>query len=125
MIELKSRLRILIDDKLTWKNHISLTKSKLSKCCAIMYRDCTTSDRCGLSVLSLTLVDLYYVLCCATDIECLVLLQKNVVMLLCGAKRLHHTCRLIDDLRILKVPDFVELRIGIIMFKAYHNLFIN
>ena len=27
---------ILINDKLTWINHISLVKSKLSKCCAIM-----------------------------------------------------------------------------------------
>ena len=58
----------------------------------------------------------------ATNIECLVLLQKKVVRLLCGAKRLYHTSWLCYNLRILKVPDIVELRIGIIMFKAYHNL---
>ena len=57
-----------------------------------------------------------------TDIECLVLLQKKVVWLLCGARRLAHTSRLFYNLRILKVPNIVELRIGIIMFKAYHNL---
>ena len=57
-----------------------------------------------------------------TNIECLVLLQKKVVRLLRGAKRLDHTSRLFYNLHILKVPDIVELNIGIIMFKAYHNL---
>ena len=50
-VEVTRCLGILIDDKLTWKNHISLTKSKLSKCCTIMYRACIMIDRCGLSVL--------------------------------------------------------------------------
>ena len=36
--------------------------------------------------------------------------------------RLDHTSRLFYNLRILKEPDIVELRIGIIMFKAYHKL---
>ena len=49
------------------------------------------------------------------------LVTGKVVRLLCGAKRLDHTSRLFYDLRILKVPDIVKLRIGIIVFKAYHN----
>ena len=36
--------------------------------------------------------------------------------------RLDHTSRLFYNVHILKVPDIVELRIGIIMFKVYHNL---
>ena len=86
-------------------------------------------DRCGLSVLYHSLF-LPYIMYCAevwgnnyvTNTECLVLLQKNVVRLLCGAYRLDHTYRLFYNLCILKVPDIVELRIGIVMFKAYHNL---
>ena len=35
-VEVTKCLGILIDDKLTWKNLVSLVKSKLSKCCAIM-----------------------------------------------------------------------------------------
>ena len=49
------------------------------------------------------------------------MLQEKVVRLLCGAKKLDNTSRLFYNLHILKVPDIVELRIGIIMFKAYHN----
>ena len=47
----------------------------------------------------------------ATNIECLVLLRKMIVRLLCGAMRLDHTSRLFYNLRILKVPDIVELGI--------------
>ena len=50
------------------------------------------------------------------------LLTKKVARLLCGVKRLDHTSRLFNNFCILKVPDIVELRIGIIMLKAYHNL---
>ena len=46
-VEVTTFLGILINDKLTWKNHISLVKSKLSKCCAIMYRASIMTDRCG------------------------------------------------------------------------------
>ena len=49
---------------------------------------------------------------------CLVLLQKKLVRF-CGAKMLDYTYRLFYNLRILKVPDIVKLRIGIIIFKAY------
>ena len=49
-VEVTQFLDILIDDMLTWKNHISLFKSKLLKCCAIMCRTSITIDRCGLSV---------------------------------------------------------------------------
>ena len=31
-------LGVVIDDKLNWKSHILSIRSKLSKCCAIMYR---------------------------------------------------------------------------------------
>ena len=61
----------------------------------------------------------------ATNIECLVLLQKQVVRLLCGAKRLDHTSRLFYNLCILKVSYIVELRICIIMFKGYNLLSMN
>ena len=50
------------------------------------------------------------------------MLQKKVVRLVCGAKRLDHTSRICYDVRILKVPYSLELRICIIMLKAYHNL---
>ena len=44
-------LGVMIDDKLTWKHHIDLVKSKLSRSCAIMYRASFLIDRRGMHVL--------------------------------------------------------------------------
>ena len=58
----------------------------------------------------------------ATNIHCLVLLQKRVTRLICGAKRLDHTNLLFHNVHILKLPDLVKLKTAIIMFKAYHYI---
>ena len=54
----------------------------------------------------------------ATNIHCLVLLQKRVIRLICGAKRLDHTNLPLHNVHILKIPDLVKLKTAIIMFKA-------
>ena len=58
----------------------------------------------------------------ATNIHCLVLLQKTVIRLICGAKRLDHTNLLFHNVHILKLPDLVKLKTTIIMFKAYRYI---
>ena len=58
----------------------------------------------------------------ATNIHCLVLLQKRVIRLICGAKRLDHTNVLFHNVHILKLPDLVKLKTTIIMFKAYRYI---
>ena len=54
----------------------------------------------------------------ATNVHCLVLLQKMVIRLLYGAKRLDHANLLFHKVNILKLPDFVKVKTAIIMFKA-------
>ena len=58
----------------------------------------------------------------ATNIHCLVLLQKRVIRLICRAKRLDHTNLLFHNVHILKLPDLVKLKTAIIMFKAYRYM---
>ena len=43
-------LGVLIDNKLTWKHHISLLKSKLSKYCVFMYKTSFLIDRRGMRI---------------------------------------------------------------------------
>ena len=57
----------------------------------------------------------------ATNIHCLVLLQKRVIRLMCGANR-HHTILLFYNVHILKIPDLVKLKTAIIMLKAYRYI---
>ena len=58
---------------------------------------------------------------CATNVECITVLQKRIVLLVCGARRLDHTNHLFKQLGILKFVDLVKFNTSIIMFKAYHN----
>ena len=58
----------------------------------------------------------------ATNIHCLVVLQKRVIRLICGAKRLDHTNLLFYNVHILKIPDLIKLKTAIIMFKGYRYI---
>ena len=57
-------LGVMIDDKLTWKHHIDLVKSKLSRSCAVMYRASFLIDKRGMHVLYFSLF-LPYIMYCA------------------------------------------------------------
>ena len=57
-----------------------------------------------------------------TNVECITVLEKRVVRLCCGARRLDHTNPLFKQLGILKFVDLVKFKTSIIMFKAYHNV---
>ena len=58
-------LGVVIDDKLNWKSHILSIRSKLSKCCAIMYRISSLVNKHGMHILyySLFMPYIAYVLC--------------------------------------------------------------
>ena len=120
--------RIFIDDKLNWKHHINTVRSKLSKVAAIIYRASCLINKDGIYMLYCSLFLPYINYCSeiwgntyATNVECITALQKRVVRLVCGARRLDHTNHLFKQLGILKFVDLVKFKTSIIMFKAYHN----
>ena len=55
-------LGVVIDDKLNWKGHILSIRSKLSKCCAIMYRASSLINKHGMHIVCYSLAMLYIVL---------------------------------------------------------------
>ena len=56
-----------------------------------------------------------------TNIHGITILQKRVIQLVCGVKRLKHMSPLFQQLGVLKVVDLVKLKTAIIMFRAFHN----
>ena len=117
-------LGVVIDDKLNWKSHILSIRSKLSKCCGIMYRASSLINKHSMHNLYYSLFMRYIMYCAevwgntyATNIHCLVLLPKRVIRLICGAKRLDHTNLPFHNVHIL-----VKLKTAIIMFKAYRYI---
>ena len=115
-VETTKFLGVLVDNKLTWKHHISLLKSKLSK---------TDVEYIYIYIYSLFSPYIIILYCAeiwgntyAANLKCLVLLQKKVVRLICGAQRLDHTSSLFYDLCILKLPDMVKLKTAEIMYSV-------
>ena len=82
------------------------------------YICCTAPYFC----LTLTIVVKYGETRMLQNVECITVLQKRVVRLICGARRLDHTNPLYKQLGILKFVDLVKFKTSIIMFKAYHNV---
>ena len=52
------------------------------------------------------------------NVECITVLQKRVVRLVYGARRLDHTNPLFKQLGILTFVDLVKFKTSIIMFKC-------
>lgn len=122
-------LGVLIDDKLSWKDHINMIKSKLTKTIAIIYRAKYLLDKKSLFILYCSLFLPYLSYCCevwgnayTTYINGVYILQKKVVRIICKKNPLSHTNTLFYDLRILKLYDLIKLNISIVMFKANNKL---
>ncbi len=91
-------LGVFIDDLLNWKAHIKYVQSKLSKSTATMHRCNHLLNRNSRCILysSVFLPFLNY---CAeiwgntypTNTNCIFLLQKRVIRIIFGARRLDHT----------------------------------
>ena len=70
----------------------------------------------------------YYIYCnhvwgsaCMTTLNPLVLLQKRIIRIITGSKRLSHTDPLFRELGLLKLQDVNKFMIGKFMFRWYHN----
>ena len=121
-------LGVIIDERLTWKQHIFFLKAKLSKCLAILYRSSKLLDKSSLRVLYCSIFLPYINYCCevwgttyTSTISCIYILQKKAVRMICNENRRAHTSGLFRNLKLLKLDDLIKLKCAIILFKAYNN----
>ena len=119
-----------IDELLNWRYHIKYVKAKLSKSAAVMYRCSQLVDRTTMHMLYCSIFMPYLTYCpdiwgntYPTSVESINVLQKRVMRIVYGAKRLAHTSPLFLKLSILKFSDLCKLRTLLLMNKAYYNLF--
>ena len=108
--------------------HIKYVTSKLSETTAVMYRRSHLSDRNSRYILCCSLFLPYLTYCVEvwgntypTNISGIFLLQKSVIYVMYGAKRLDHTNSLFQQLHILKFLDIIELKTLLFMYKAYYR----
>ena len=56
-----------------------------------------------------------------TNTNNIFLLQKRVIRMIFGARRLDHTNSFFQQLHVLKFPDIIKLKTLLFMYKAYYN----
>ena len=90
-------LGVNIDENLTWKDHIFVVKSKLSKTIRIMYRASTFLNQSSLFTLYCSLFLPYMTYCLEiwgntykSNTLCIFILQKKVLRIIIGANRYNH-----------------------------------
>jgi hypothetical protein len=116
-------LGVLIDEKLNWKEHINMVKSKVSKSIAIIYKASRYLDKNSLITLYCSLF-LPYISYCSevwgntykTNIQ-----QKKMMRIICKADRRAHTNPLFYKLNVLKLYDLIELKTATVMYKARYG----
>ena len=114
MVYVNKCLGLLIDHKLKWKEHIKMITSKLSKTIAIMHRTKYILDTNARLILYYCFYHMCHIVVVllwgntyTSNIDCLYLLQKKVVRIVCGVGYRDHTNELFSELRILELIDIV------------------
>ena len=121
-------LGVIIDEKITWKNHISLVRSKLAKTVGILYRVRHLLNRSALFMLYCSLFLPYLTYCAEilgntykSNIQCIFPLQKKIVRIVYGANFKDHTDVIFQDLNFLKFYDIVKLKTCEVMYRAFNK----
>ena len=122
-------LGVLIDEKLSWKEHISLVHNKICKSLSILYKIRTIFDSHILRLLYCSLILPYLTYCTEiwgnnhkSYIHSILLLQKKAIRVISGVGKFEHTDQLFYMWKLLKIHDLVELKILLVMYKAFHHI---
>ena len=127
-VEATKFLGVIIDESLSWNNHINSVKSKLAKVSSVIYKVSHSIDRSSMRTLYCALF-LPYIMYCSeiwgnthkTKLHGIIMLQKIVMRTVYGVDRLEHTNYLFYDSHFLNFPDIVKLKTVVFMFNAYNN----
>ena len=122
-------LGVIVDHKLTWIDHITYVKSKISKGIGIMYKARRYLNKISLKNLYHAYIYPYLTYCIEVwgsaskcHLNSLFLLQKKIIRIMTFSPYLAHTDPIFKDLTILPLDKIFIDRIGITMFKVEYEL---
>ena len=122
-------LGVIIDQKLSWQEHINYVHSKLSKTIGIIRRASFILDRPTLRSLYFSLSYPYLSYCNIvwgsthpSKVQKLITCQKKLIRVISKAQYLAHTEPLYHDLGILKLEQINVFQIASFMYKYSNNL---
>lgn len=121
-------LGVILDDKLTWSNHILYTKNKIAKVIGILYKSKNKLCHKHLIVLYNSLLLPYFQYCnliwssaSQTHLQPLVKIQKRAIRTICNLPKFATTQNLFHSLNILKIDDLRFYNTSIFMYNFYHK----
>ena len=119
-------LGVILNDKLTWENHISLIRNKVSKSIGILRRIHNIIPESILRNLYYTLVNPYFEYCniiWATNstgtLAKLFRIQKRALRLITNSKWNAHTDPLFRQCKMLTIYKLNQLQVGCFMYEVY------
>lgn len=119
-------LGVILNDKLTWENHISLIRNKVSKSIGILRRIHNIIPESILRNLYYTLINPYFEYCniiWATNstgtLAKLFRIQKRALRLITNSKWNAHTDPLFRQCKMLTIYKLNQLQVGCFMYKVY------
>ena len=112
-------LGILIDDKLTWKNHAHFVIGKISRMIGILYKIKNNLTLSALRTIFLSLIQpsiqygIVFWYSVSSDLRCKIFrLQKKAVRLITNSARLAHSEPLFKKCKILQLEDLHRLEVN-------------
>ena len=121
-------LGVIIDSKLTWKDHINFIKTKISKGIGILYRARKFLNEQSLKTLYYSFIYPYFSYCIElwgftfkSYIEPLFLLQKRIIRIKTSSKFLDHSEPLYNKLEILSLSKLCIFRTSMFLYKYENN----
>jgi exonuclease III len=122
-------LGVVIDEKLKWREHITVVANKVSKSLGVLNRIKHIVPLSILPMIYSTLILPYYQYCniiwastCPSYLQKLFLLQKRAMRIISAASYRAHTSELFRKHKQLKVFDLNKMQTAIFMFKYRNNL---
>ena len=121
-------LGVIIDNKLSWKQHISHICGKVSKGIGIIIKTCKHLSKEALKSMYYSFIYPYLTYCnhiwgsaSISILNRLFILQKKAIRIICGAKRRDPTDPLFLRLKLLPLYDINTFLIGQFMYRVFHK----
>ena len=121
-------LGVIIDNKLTWKEHINYISGKIARGIGIITKARNYLNKESLLSLYYSLIYPYFTYCyqvwgntCKTYLEKIILQQKRAIRIIAGVPRFHSTDWLFTELKLLKFIHINKYLIGRLMFRIYNH----
>ena len=121
-------LGVIIDDKLTWKEHMNYISGKIARGIGIITKARKYLNKESLLSLYYSFIYPYFTYCnkvwgntCKTYLEKIILQQKRAIRIIAGVPRFHSTDLLFTELKLLKFIHINKYLIGRLMFRIYNH----